>query len=599
MQEYTKHKECSPEETIFRIRALLKDAGVFPVLKWTPDEFSGVCSNRVYLYPVYGLGTNGKGTNELYAEASAFAELAERIQNNIIHIKVFGPQESPYPGTPHYPDEKDMPIDELIAQKDRFLESLFESIGYETAAEQKIFLQKISKAYYSKEDGMIPVIPFADIVSERVVWLPGAVITAFCGSNGMCAGNSMEEALVQGFAEVLERYAQARIIKEGLTPPEIPIEELQQYSLWQLILEIEAKGQYKVSIRDCSLGEDLPVAAVVITDMKKGTFGVKFGCHPSFPISVERTLTEALQGKNLEVFTSTNALAGDELVLNYNNYPNTTKTGDGYYPVSFLGAEASWSHKPWTVWSGSSNREYLDKLLNLIRGKGFAPLIRDASHLGFPSYFIVVPGMSEMFERSRLKLRDIFTTAKVRDAFRHFPDISPEEEEMLLRLILFKEGSVIENGLDIISGLFFKGELFTADRVGACLALKTGRYSVAARLFGKASFLSKNEEDRQYLRAASEYARMLGCGADRIDAVNALGILFGEELTARLKEETEDMQEILQKVFPKIDCYNCETCGLAGVHCEYPEAAVILQKLNKALETGNVSQEGLLAALKA
>lgn len=72
MKEYTKHKECMPEETIFRIRRLLQEIGVFPVLKWMPDEFRGACSNRVYLDPVYGLGTNGKGTSERYAEASAF-----------------------------------------------------------------------------------------------------------------------------------------------------------------------------------------------------------------------------------------------------------------------------------------------------------------------------------------------------------------------------------------------------------------------------------------------------------------------------------------------------------------------------------------------
>ena len=152
----------------------------------------------------------------------------------------------------------------------------------------------------------------------------------------MSAGNTMEEALVQGFSEILERYAQSRILSEGLTPPEIPREELMDYSLWPLICQIEAAGRYKVSIRDCSLGaEGLPVAALVIADRENGTFGVRFGCHPSFPVSVERTLTEALQGKKLEIFTRINTLGDAKQVRNYDNFTNTAKTGTGYFRHHF------------------------------------------------------------------------------------------------------------------------------------------------------------------------------------------------------------------------------------------------------------------------
>jgi len=238
------------------IRGILQEAGVYPVLKWEPGEFSGVASNRVYLDPVNGLGTNGKGTTERYAEASAFAELIERIQNYILHIKAFGPMESPYPFASKYPDEKDMTIEELLAQKDAFLDSLFGNLGFFLRLQKEAFLRKMAKSLYGKEDGTIPVIPFVDFTGDRVIWLPIAIVTAFCGSNGMSAGNTMEEALVQGFSEILERYAQSRILSEGLTPPEIPREELMDYSLWPLICQIEAAGRYKVSIRDCSLGAE-------------------------------------------------------------------------------------------------------------------------------------------------------------------------------------------------------------------------------------------------------------------------------------------------------------------------------------------------------
>ena len=597
MIEYTKYKDRTPEETIFTIRGILQEMGVFPVLKWEPGELSGVSSNRVYLDPVYGLGTNGKGTTERFAEASAFAELIERIQNHILHIKAYGPKESPYPYSARYPDEKDMPIQELLAQKDSFLEELFCSFEYHLSFQKEAFLGKMAELLYGKEDGTIPVIPFTDLVGARIVWIPAAIAICFCGSNGMCAGNTMEEALVQGFSEILERFAQSRILSEGLTPPEIPREELMGYSLWPLICQIEASGRYRVSVRDCSLGEEgLPVTAVVIADREQGTFGVKFGCHPSFPVSVERTLTEAFQGKNLEVFTKTNTLGSAQQVRSYDNFTNTAKTGNGFYPASFLGAHPSWKYRPWTQWECADdrgNREYLKKLIRLLTEKGFSPLIRDASHLGFPSYFILVPGMSEIFERTGLRIRDIQTNAKIRKMFSHFPDMDEEEEKLLLRLIRFKEGSVIENGLDIISGRFLKGTLFTADRVGAYLALKMNQYPVAAGLFKRAAMPVPDEPDKKHLICMAEYAGLLGNGALREDALSSISFLFGEEAAERVKEETTDAASMLQKVFPRLHCYDCGHCPLAGVHCEYPEAAKILQKLNRAMERTNVFQEDL------
>jgi len=325
---------------------------------------------------------------------------------------------------------------------------------------------------------------------------------------------------------------------------------------------------------------------------------VKFGCHPSFPVSVERTLTEALQGKKLEIFTRINTLGDAKQVRNYDNFTNTAKTGTGYYPASFFGEQPSWEYRPWTKWGSSGNREYLKKLILLLTEKGYAPLIRDASHLEFPSYFILVPGVSEIFERSTLRIRDIQTSAKVRRMFGHFPDLDETEEETLLRLILFKEGSVIENGLDIISGRFLRGSLFTADRVGAYLALKKGRYPETVRLFRNAAMYVQEAQDRQHLLCMAEYGRLLGNGARQEVALSSLSFLFGEDAAEKVKEETEDHGTMMQKIFPKLQCYDCEHCPLAGIHCEYPEVAKILQKLNRTMEHSSVSQEALWRSIR-
>ena len=63
---YSKHKDNSPENTIYKIQGILNKAGLFTVLKWVDNEFSNATSTRVTLYPTK-LGTNGKGTDKVYS----------------------------------------------------------------------------------------------------------------------------------------------------------------------------------------------------------------------------------------------------------------------------------------------------------------------------------------------------------------------------------------------------------------------------------------------------------------------------------------------------------------------------------------------------
>ena len=86
--------------------------------------------------------------------------------------------------------------------------------------------------------------------------------------------------------------------------------------------------------------------------------------------------------------------------------------------------------------------------------------------------------------------------------------------------------------------------------------------------------------------------------ADRVGAYLALKMNRYPDAAEKVKEETEDPGTMLQKVFPKLQCYDCEHCPLAGIHCEYPEAAKILRKLDRAMQHSTVSQEELLASLK-
>ena len=594
MYDYSKHKERSPQDTVYEIQRILKEAGIFTVMEWTSKQYEGAVSNRIYLYPLKSLGQNGKGTDMLYASASGYAELMERMQNNWLGQRLQDEALDRYAGFFEFPDEKLMGIEELIAQEDPFLKDLLIRLGCFTKERKVTLLQTFAKEYYHREDGLINVIPYVDLFEDRVVWLPFAVITLFGLSNGMTAGNTMEEALVQGFSELYERHVHKKLLENDLTPPEIPRDVLRQYSFYKLIDEIERDGRYRVSVRDCSLGEGYPVSCVIISDLQTGTFGMKPGCHPSFAVSVERTLTEAFQGKKLDFIARSNYVGNKDAVTSYHNTINVAKIGLGAYPPSLLAGKEGWEYRPWTEWEGLSNRDYLQKLISHAREHGYRPLIRDSSHMGFPSFHIIIPGISDIYPVTGLRLRDFWTQLKSSRALQHFPDLSQEEEERLLTFCRFKDSSVeFSMGIPFMS--YITGKAQSPERIEGWLAMKRGEYAVARTVFARlAGQEEEGSEEWTFLRCLVAYAgyRMAGLSAE--EAHRQLFCRFQEETARKVSEITRDDEGILQRAFPqKRKCFDCAHCELAGSECEYPEAKVLYRKIKDAMAKSTVSVDAL------
>lgn len=597
MSNYNKYKERSPEDTIFEIRRILNDAGLFTIMQWTPEGLKGARSNRITLYPTRNMGQNGKGTDELYATASGLAELMERMQNHWLGQKRNGEDVIKTGGFYDFPDEKYLPVKQIAEQKDPYLSDLFFRLGFVLPTQKEAFLSAFAKEYYHLDDGTIPVVPYVDVFADNIVYLPFAVITLFGLSNGMTAGNTLEEALVQGLSEVYERYIHRILLSGDVTPPEIPREELKKYSTWDLIEQIEASGRYRVSVRDCSLGKGFPVSCVVITDMKKGTFGAKPGCHPSIAVAVERTLTEAFQGRNLENFSSGSTIADISEVRAYHNVLNVTKVGVGLYPAKFLAGDSEWEYRPWTEWESSSNREYLIKLLAHAHAMGLKPLIRDSSHMGFPSYHIVIPGIHEIYPLSEVRFREFRTRLKVADSLCRFPSLTKEEEERMLRLFRFEESS-IEHVMGIPYMHDFIGPLYTPDRMAAFLALKHRDYQMAGRLFAKLKAQAEPMEEN-YLSCLQMYSKLRARGLGQEVVYRQLSALFLPETAEKVKNQTEDPDEMLAKVFEGgARCFDCESCSLKDIHCEYPAASEVRKKIKTAMAKSQVEATELKETLK-
>lgn len=598
-EEYSKHKEREPEETVFEIQRILNGAGLFTVTEWTSGGVDGAFSNRVYLYPLKSLGQNGKGTDRRYAAASGYAELMERMQNSWLGQRLHDPELCGRGGFFEFPDEKLIPPEELISQGDPFLRDVFARMGCITRESRISLLQFFAKEYYGREDGKIPAVPYVDLFEDRIVFLPFALITLFCLSNGMTAGNTPEEAMVQGFSEILERYVHRKILEGEQTPPEIPREELKKYGFYPIIESIEHGGQYSVSVRDCSLGEGYPVSCVIVTDRQSGTFGMKPGCHPSFAVATERALTEAFQGKRLDALVQSNTVGSPESVRAFHNTLNVLKTGFGTYPSSLLTGAESWSFRPWTQWEGLTNREYLEKLIAFARLRGFRPMIRDSSHMGFPCYHIVIPGISNVLPVSPLRLRDFRSQLRAARSLQHFPFLSDEEKDHLLTFCQFKDTSV-EFAMGIPFMNYIIGKEQSPERIEAFLALDRGKYALAGNLLGRLAGQEPPEsEEGSFLRAAMAYASCRKNGMSPEEAKQLIRVLFRESTARKVCEIMSSEDGILERTFPGArKCFDCASCVLAGKGCEYAEGRKVYEKIKDAMSHSRVNIEALREKLR-
>lgn len=409
--KYDKKKEALPLDTVARARRVLADLGLLVVESWKQPcaEKEDVHSFSVRIEaPAYGFGTNGKGTTREYALASAYGEFMERLQNLIIlQTDKLTPESLQQEGFNWFPDEKVMTVQEYLQTDDAFSRGVYEDYYREVPLMAESSLSQKAKVLEGYSDGEIHCLedkiltwPFYSVSKKRVEYLWFRFVSALHGSNGMCAGNTPEEALVQGFSEIFERYASTRIMEDAITPPDVPAEEYAGYTaITKIIQQIESSGPFRVLIKDCSLGKQLPVYAAVLVDYEKQRYCASFGSHPHMPVAIERCLTELLQGYDP---TDENDNRGKLQLLDAsfqrnNSYLNICKMhihGRGEFPPEFFAGEPSYRHIPLRGMDQADNKQMLRYCVDLARGLSDDVLVRDVSYLGFPAYFIIVPGIS-------------------------------------------------------------------------------------------------------------------------------------------------------------------------------------------------------------
>ena len=387
-----------PLNTVNRIRVKFGELGIHTYEKYWKSVNNQLFSCAVSIENSNVMRTLGKGTDSSYCLASGYGELMERIENLILL--------SGNVGMSYLDILKNWP--DAVEVKNR--EELHRLNGNECMDSVNRICDELRMKPQKNFPNTVYAARFFSVKDNEVLYLPYSELYRSLRSNGMCAGNTPEEAMVEGLCEIMERMAIKSIFMDGVVPPAVPEEVLKRYPAYAIIEDARSKG-LKVEIRDCSLGKGLPVLGILTINEKSGLYKYNFGSHPDFEHAIERCLTEICQvsgGVNsidefleggMELSFSEDSFVKipgrSEEFNRRSRFYKALKNSNGELPVAYFAGKNSYEFKEWTAFKENSDyKQDVKTICSLIEKDGEQVFARDVSFLGFPAYEMFVTGYS-------------------------------------------------------------------------------------------------------------------------------------------------------------------------------------------------------------
>ena len=435
-------KELPLEDTIANMSGLLADLGMkIEVASWR-NIVPGVWSLHLRDAASHMCFTNGKGATKESALCSALGEFIERASCNFFYNDQFFGEELANAEFVHYPTEKWFPLTE----DDSLPEGLLDDYCLDIFdPEQELQGSHLIDTNSGNIERGICAIPYVRQSDQETVYFPSNLIENLFLSNGMSAGNTLPEAMVQCLSEIFERAVKKQIIEQEIVLPDVPMSVLEKYpSILAGIQSLEENG-FPVVVKDASLGGQFPVMNVTLMNPRTGGVFASFGAHPSFEVALERSLTELLQGRSFEGLNDVplptfNSFAVQEP----NNFVEHFIDSTGVISWKFFSAKADYEFCEWDF--SGTNEEERDGLMGILEDMGKEVYVAVFDDLGANACRILVPDYSEVCPADDLIWDNTNKALLFREDILNIHSLDDEALEALLERL---EESELDNYNDI------------------------------------------------------------------------------------------------------------------------------------------------------
>ncbi|TKI70966.1 hypothetical protein FCU45_00840 [Sulfurimonas crateris] len=435
-------KESPLKVSIAKMKAVLADVGCETTFSQEKHPLENCYSvNLGSVEAPSHIYSNGKGVLSDASMASALGEYIERLQTNNFFIDFYLPKKKQYPDEMAFEFGGDYLNEELL--------SIYDPEG-ELGSEDLV-------DYNSDITDKILSLPFKKHSNGQSVYFPINILSNLYLSNGLASGNTPQEAQVQALSEIYERYAKIQIIKNGYALPKFPDETLKSHSkVYKDITALRELG-YIVEVLDATLGGVFPVTAISLINPKNSTLFVSFGAHPILEVSLERTMTELMQGRSLENLDTFETPTFDMSIIEDSfNLESHFVDSNGKLGFGFLSAKKSFEFSPWR-YNGDGTKDEFEFLTNIAKEMDKEIYIREYDYLGFYSCQLLIPSISEVYPIEDLTYNNKNSGKLIRDMVLNFSEYDADD--------ILDEVDGLDNSLNVEKyiGVIFKNNFTMAE----------------------------------------------------------------------------------------------------------------------------------------
>ena len=493
---------------------------------------------------------------------AGYAEFFERLQNGMFRFRMEKPtEEIPFVNSP---DEKFLTVEQAlnIEEYGKIQNSFFENILKENGKDNKTTEEKVDyiKEILNENSNLVEkeqynYLPYYSVKNKDLEYIPDRLFSYLFDTNGMCAGNSPEEALIEGLSEILERYAGMKIFKDKITLPEIPDKYIDKFpKVKKMVEKLKQNKDYYFKLVDCSFGGKYPVAGLYIIEKNTGKFGFKMGAHPDYGIAMERCFTEAAQGRDIYEYAET-------CIFDFYGYENGKNRNLTEFifadlslvPYQVIGEKPDYQFKEMPDVSNLDNKVILKNMVKAILEDGKDILIRDLSILGFPTFSIAIPGMSEISFDPNATHFNIFVT--MQKLMQNIESINLRNIKEVIRMMELIVNDIGYEKLSILISLI-DSSILPCEQMGmgakyflAILYIMNKQYEKAARILEDLSFIAEsllqNNLEKIMIKAVYYYASAMDKLQNHQKAMYYINLLFDKEIANCVDFSFKHAQDIL------------------------------------------------------
>jgi ribosomal protein S12 methylthiotransferase accessory factor len=332
-------------------------------------------------------GSFGKGSTAEQAEASALMEAIERysgiFQGDEIRIKR---------------RFTDFPSDEAIHPNDVLM---FSDAQFRAPEDEPDDSHPVPPAFDTS--AKLDWSPVWSLRDQRFKYLPTSLLYFFYGgpdafhadSNGCAAGNTREEAIVQGFLELVERDAYAIWWYNRSQRAEVDLSQFNDSYVRDLQSQLADTGR-KLWVLDITSDLGVPTYVAILHWMQNGHENIEFGSGAHFDrrIALLRTLTELNQFLSIGLMgggTGEKPSLDGITPLHLQEYPFLIPGGN---PVGETDCTAKFGPLETT-------RQQVDACVDIARRAGLDFLVLDQTRpdVEVPVVRVIVPGLRHFYRR--------------------------------------------------------------------------------------------------------------------------------------------------------------------------------------------------------